>query len=140
MQFQKWPKINFWTGKKFKTTKNAISWRKKRIYLIWRVFLPGLYLNFLARCVINKYELLFRTNFVKNSILRQKFETLDAVASCCCFSSPSSFWIEVGGRQDDDQRYGVHLLKKDQQNSTVEIQEVVNMTIGWSFSLYVIVQ
>ena len=34
------------------------------------------------------------------------------------------------------QRYGVHLLKKDQQNSTVEIQEVVNMTIGWSFSLY----
>ena len=23
LQFQKWPKINFWTGKKFKTAKNA---------------------------------------------------------------------------------------------------------------------
>ena len=28
LQFQKWPKINFWTGKKFKTAENAIS-RKK---------------------------------------------------------------------------------------------------------------
>ena len=26
LQFQKWPKINFWTGKKFKTAKNA-TWR-----------------------------------------------------------------------------------------------------------------
>ena len=26
LQFQKWPKSNFWTGKKFKTAKNAI-WR-----------------------------------------------------------------------------------------------------------------
>ena len=45
LQFQKWPKINFWTGKKFKTAKNAIS-RKKIffwIYLISRVFLPGLF-------------------------------------------------------------------------------------------------
>ena len=42
LQFQKWPKINFWTGKKFKTAKNAIS-RKKLIYLISRVFLPGLF-------------------------------------------------------------------------------------------------
>ena len=25
LQFQKWPKINFWTGKKFKTAKNAVS-------------------------------------------------------------------------------------------------------------------
>ena len=25
LPFQKWPKINFWTGKKFKTAKNAIS-------------------------------------------------------------------------------------------------------------------
>ena len=32
--FQKWSKINFWTGKKFKTAKNAIS-RKK---MISRVF------------------------------------------------------------------------------------------------------
>ena len=37
LQFQKWLKINFWTGKKFKTAKNVIS-RKKRIYLISRVF------------------------------------------------------------------------------------------------------
>ena len=32
MQFQKWPKINFWTGKKFKTAKNAIS--RKNFLLI----------------------------------------------------------------------------------------------------------
>jgi len=25
--FQKWPKINFWTGKKFKTVEYAISWK-----------------------------------------------------------------------------------------------------------------
>ena len=37
LQFQKWPKINFWIGKKFETAKNAIS-RKKMIYLISRVF------------------------------------------------------------------------------------------------------
>ena len=32
LQFQKWPKINFCTGKKFKTAKNAIS-RKKNFDL-----------------------------------------------------------------------------------------------------------
>ena len=32
LQFQKWPKINFWTGKKFKTAKNAIS--RKLIYIM----------------------------------------------------------------------------------------------------------
>ena len=41
--FQNWPKINFSTGKKFKTAKNAI-WRNKiLIYLISRVFF---YLDF----------------------------------------------------------------------------------------------
>ena len=34
LQFQKWPKINFWTGKKFKT---AVSRKKFLIYLISRV-------------------------------------------------------------------------------------------------------
>ena len=34
LQFQKWPKINFWTGKKLKTAKNAIS-RKKIFWFIW---------------------------------------------------------------------------------------------------------
>ena len=38
LQFQKWSKINFWTGKKFKTARNAISRRRKKIYLISRVF------------------------------------------------------------------------------------------------------
>ena len=33
-EFQKWPKINFWTGKKFKTAKNAIS-RKFFFWFIW---------------------------------------------------------------------------------------------------------
>ena len=37
LPFRKWPKINFWTGKKFKTARNAIS-RKKLIYLISRIF------------------------------------------------------------------------------------------------------
>ena len=32
MQFQKWPKINFWTWKKFKTARNSIS-RKKLIFI-----------------------------------------------------------------------------------------------------------
>ena len=34
LQFQNWPKINFWTRKKFKTAKNAIS-RKKFFWFIW---------------------------------------------------------------------------------------------------------
>ena len=42
LQFQKWPKINFCNGKKFKTANNAIS-RKKMIYLTSLVFLPGLF-------------------------------------------------------------------------------------------------
>ena len=33
LQFQKWPKINFWTGKIFKTAKNAIL--RKKIWLVW---------------------------------------------------------------------------------------------------------
>ena len=51
MQFQKWPKINFWTGKKFKTAKNAIQWN---LFLISRVFLPGLFLKILAHCGLKK--------------------------------------------------------------------------------------
>ena len=34
LQFQKLPKINFWTGKNFKTAKNAIS-RKNCFLFIW---------------------------------------------------------------------------------------------------------
>ena len=42
LKFQKWPKINFCTGKKFKTAKNVISRKKFLIYLISRIFLgPG---------------------------------------------------------------------------------------------------
>ena len=42
LQFKKWPKINFWTGK---TANNAISQEIGNffIYLISRVFLPGLF-------------------------------------------------------------------------------------------------
>ena len=44
LPFQKWAKINFWTGKKFKTARNAISLeRKNLIYLISRVFMHGLF-------------------------------------------------------------------------------------------------
>ena len=53
MQFQKWPKIHFWTGKKFKTTKNAIS--RKKFYLIYYFALT--FLNFLAHQCKSKYYL-----------------------------------------------------------------------------------
>ena len=44
MQFQKWPKINFWTGKKFKTARNAISRNFLFLfYLISRVFFLDFY-------------------------------------------------------------------------------------------------
>ena len=47
LPFQKWPKINFWTGTMFKTAKNAISQKKKKlIYLISWVFCLDL-----AHCV-----------------------------------------------------------------------------------------
>ena len=36
--FQKWPKISFWTRKKFKTAKNTISRKNFLIYLISRLF------------------------------------------------------------------------------------------------------
>ena len=43
LPFQKWPKINFWTGKKFKTAKMQFSRKIFLIYLISLVFLPGLF-------------------------------------------------------------------------------------------------
>ena len=49
LQFQEWPKIHFWTGKKFKTAKNAISWKKVLISLFHNFFV-WTFLNFLARC------------------------------------------------------------------------------------------
>ena len=52
LQFEKWPKINFWTGKKFKTAKNAISRKICLIYLISRVFSALTFLNFLAPCAL----------------------------------------------------------------------------------------
>ena len=45
MQFQKWPKVNFWTGKKFKIARNAIS-QTRKIWFIWFhefFFLPELF-------------------------------------------------------------------------------------------------
>ena len=53
LQFQKWAKTNFWTGKKFRPPKNAIS-RKKYflIYLISRFFLPGLFKIFWPAVII----------------------------------------------------------------------------------------
>ena len=39
LQFQKWPKINFWTGKKFKTAKNnAISIHRNFMKKNWFFF------------------------------------------------------------------------------------------------------
>ena len=50
LQFQKWPKIDFWTRKKFKIAKNAILWGENQIYLISWVFFAWTFLNFLAYC------------------------------------------------------------------------------------------
>ena len=36
LQFQTWPKINFWTGKKIKTARNAISRKKECWYFLLR--------------------------------------------------------------------------------------------------------
>ena len=50
LQFQKWPKINFWTEKMFKTAINAIS--RKKIYLFdFMSFFAWTFLNFLASYV-----------------------------------------------------------------------------------------
>ena len=49
MPFQKWPKINFWTGKKFKTAKNAIS-RKKKLFIWFHEFLCLDFLKFSGPC------------------------------------------------------------------------------------------
>ena len=38
LQFQKWPKINFWTGKKFKTARNAISREKNCLFWFHEFF------------------------------------------------------------------------------------------------------
>ena len=46
LQFQKWPKINFWTGKKFKTAKSAISRKKIDLFDFTSFFLPGFFLIF----------------------------------------------------------------------------------------------
>ena len=39
LQFQKWPKINVWTGKKFKTARNTISRKIKKWFVWFREFL-----------------------------------------------------------------------------------------------------
>ena len=47
LQFQKWPKINFWTENKFNIAKNAISHKKFfLIYLISRPFYAKTFLIF----------------------------------------------------------------------------------------------
>ena len=51
LQFQKWPKINFWTGKKFKTARNAILREKKDLF-DFTIFFARTFLNFLTRCCV----------------------------------------------------------------------------------------
>ena len=50
LQFQKWPKINFWTGEKLKTATNAISRKKFFDLFDFTSFFAWTFLNFLARC------------------------------------------------------------------------------------------
>ena len=64
----KMTKINFWTGKKFKTAKNAISRKIFWIYLISRVFFAWTFINFLGCCeyvgieIIPKYFYVLTVN------------------------------------------------------------------------------
>ena len=46
LQFQKWPRINFWTRKKFKTAKNAMSRKNDFDSFDFTNFWPGLLLIF----------------------------------------------------------------------------------------------
>ena len=50
LQFQKWPKINFWTGKKFETAKNAISRKNFFDLFDFTSFFAWTFLYFLAYC------------------------------------------------------------------------------------------
>ena len=52
LQFQKWPKINFWTEKKFKTVKNTISQILFFDLFDFTSFFAWTFLNFLAHCAI----------------------------------------------------------------------------------------
>ena len=64
LQFQKWPKINFWTGKKFKTAKNAISHKKNFFYLFdFTRFFSCTCLNFLTRCSCESLSFWIRIRF-----------------------------------------------------------------------------
>ena len=46
LQFQKWPKINFWTGKNFKTTRYAISRKKFFDLFDFTSLFAWIFLNF----------------------------------------------------------------------------------------------
>ena len=53
LQFQKWPKINFWTGKKFKIEKMQFH-VKIFFWFIWfdEFFFAWTFFNFLAHCAM----------------------------------------------------------------------------------------
>ena len=51
LQFQKWQKINFWTGKKFKTAKNAISQKRFFDVFDFTSFFASTLLNFGLLCM-----------------------------------------------------------------------------------------
>ena len=55
LKFQKWSKINFWNGKKFKTARNAISRKKKRFIWFHEFFFAWTFFNFLAHCGILEF-------------------------------------------------------------------------------------
>ena len=52
LQFQKYPKINFWTVKKFKTARNAISCKNIFDLFDFMSLFAGTFFNFLIRCVL----------------------------------------------------------------------------------------
>ena len=78
LQFQKWPKINFWTGKKLKTAKNAISRRKKNYLFDFTSFFTWTFFNSLTYCGLYKHKTYH--NFLLGSMM----------PGCCI---QAFFWI-----------------------------------------------
>ena len=85
MQFQKWPNIIFWTGKKFKTARNAISRKSFLINLISEVFLPR-HFWFSGRLCNAEFILLTHMNSGHDIDLLTLSLSLDATI---CFVKPN---------------------------------------------------
>ena len=89
LQFQKWPKINFWTEKNFKTAKNAISRKKISMYIWFHEFFCLEFLNFQQH--LPALPPSSRANFLASSSAASIALALASVSATCFPAvSPSS--------------------------------------------------